>query len=311
MFSGASNFVNNVDGITLFIFLVALFFLLGITATMIYFVVRYKKERNPKSEHITGNLTIEIIWTIIPLILVTIMFIYGWKDWKMMKSPPKNAFTISSTARMWSWSFQYPNGKVTDTLYVPLDKPIIVNVNSADVIHSMYIPAFRIKQDMVPGNKNFLWFIAQKEGIYDIFCAEYCGLRHSYMTTAVYVMPQPSFDKWYNDTSLMAMNPGTGKLMPPGMILMRKYGCIACHSVDGAKIVGPTFKGIYGQKTTVLVDGKEIQVTVDDSYILESVYDPNAKIVKGFRQGFMQPFNKEMITKKDIQVIVDYIKTLK
>lgn len=182
MFSGVSNFVNKVDSATMFIFLVSLFFLVGITAAMIWFVIRYNKNRNPKSEFIEGNVTLEIIWIVIPVILVSIMFYYGWTNWKMLKSPPKNAFTITTTARMWSWSFKYPNGIITDTMFVPLNKPVLVNVNSSDVIHSLFIPAFRVKQDVVPGNKNFLWFIAQKEGTYDIFCAEYCGLRHAYMT---------------------------------------------------------------------------------------------------------------------------------
>ncbi len=310
MFSGASNFVNNVDRITLFIFLVAMFFLIGITVTMIYFVFRFNKKRNPKSAHITGNLTIEIVWTVIPLILVMIMFTYGWKDWKMLKSPPKNAFKISSMARMWSWSFTYPNGRVTDTLFVPVNKPVIVNVNSADVIHSLYIPAFRIKQDAVPGNNNFLWFIAQKEGTFDLFCAEYCGLRHSYMTSAVRVMPQNLFNKWYNDTTKVAhVAGGTSKTLP-GLDILRKNGCVVCHSLDGTKIVGPSFKGVFGQKTTVLVDGKEQQVTVDENYITESVYDPNAKIVKGFKQGFMQPY-KDKVTKEEIHEIAEYLKTLK
>lgn len=310
MFSGASNFVNSVDRLTLLIFLVSLFFLVAITATMIYFVFRYNMKRNPKSEHIEGNLTLEIVWTIIPLILVGFMFIYGWRDWKMMKSPPKNAFTIKSNARMWSWSFSYPNGKVTDTLFVPMNKPVIINVNSSDVIHSLYIPAFRVKQDVVPGNKNFLWFIAQKEGTYDLFCAEYCGLRHAYMTTAVVAMPQKVFDKWYIDTVAVAKVSATGKLILPGLAIIKRNGCTACHSFDGSKIVGPSFKGIYGEKTTVVVNGKEQQVTVDDDYILESIYDPNAKVLKGFQSNLMQPY-KDLISKDEVKQIAEYIKSLK
>jgi len=310
MFSGASNFVNNADRGTMFIFLVALFFLLAISATMIYFVVRYNKIRNPKSKHIEGNVLLEISWTIVPLILVLIMFFYGWSNWKIMKSPPKNAFNITSTARMWSWSFKYPNGLVTDTLFVPLNKPVIVNLNSSDVIHSLYIPAFRVKQDVVPGNKNFLWFIAQKEGTYDIFCAEYCGLRHAYMTTAVVAMTQQVFNNWYSDTSSVAAISGKGKSIMPGLAVIKRNGCTACHSFDGTKIVGPTFKGIYGEKILVLVDGKEIQVTIDDDYILESIYEPNAKIVKGFQSNLMQPY-KDLIKKEEIKQIIDYIKSLK
>jgi cytochrome c oxidase subunit II len=309
MFSGASNFTNDVDKTFLIIFYVAVFFLVGITATMIYFVFRYNKKRSPKSEHIEGNLTIEIVWTIIPLILVSIMFVYGWTNWKTMKSPPKNAFAITSTARMWSWSFSYPNGKITDTLFVPINKPVIINVTSADVIHSLYIPAFRIKQDAVPGNKNFLWFIAEKPGTYNIFCAEYCGLRHAYMTSGVVVMQQKAFDKWYKDTTAVVAV-STGKKTLPGMSLIRQNGCVACHSVDGTKIVGPSFKGIYGEKTIVLVNGAEQQVTVDDNYIHESVLEPNAKVVKGFPQGQMQSY-KGILTEDQIKQIAEYIKSLK
>lgn len=310
MFSGASNFVNKVDGTTLFIFLVSAFFLVGITAVMVYFVFRYDKKRSPKSEHIEGNLILEIIWIVVPVVLVSIMFIYGWMNWKMMKNPPQNAFVIKSTARMWSWSFSYPNGKVTDTLYVPMNKPVIVNVISADVIHSLYIPAFRVKQDVVPGNKNFLWFVAQKEGTYDLFCAEYCGLRHAYMTSAVVSMPQPAFEKWYKDTSQVVAVSVTGKKILPGLGIIRKNGCTACHSFDGTKIVGPSFKGIYGEKTTVIVNDKEQQVTVDENYILESVYEPNVKVVKGFQSNLMQPY-KDIISKEEVKQIAEYIKSLK
>jgi cytochrome c oxidase subunit II len=310
MFSGASNFVNSVDRTTLFIFLVAAFFLVTITATMIYFVIRYNKTRNPKSEHIEGNLSLEIVWTVIPVILVSIMFFYGWSNWKMMKSPPKDAFAIKCNARMWSWSFSYPNGKASDTLYVPMNKPIIVNVISTDVIHSLYIPSFRVKQDVVPGNKNFLWFIAEKEGTYDIFCAEYCGLRHAYMTSGVVAMQQSAFDEWYKNTPTTATVSGTSTNVMPGLDVIKKNGCTACHSFDGTRIVGPTFKGIYGTKIAVLVNDKEQQVTVDDNYILESIYEPNAKIVKGFQQGLMQSY-KETISKEEVKQITEYIKSLK
>jgi cytochrome c oxidase subunit 2 len=309
MFSGASNFVNKIDSDLLFIFLVSIFFLVGITVVMIYFVIRYDKKKNPKSSFIEGNIILEILWIVIPLILVSFMFYYGWTNWKMLKSPPKNALVINSVARMWSWSFIYPNGKVTDTLFIPLNKPVIVNVKATDVIHSLYIPAFRVKQDVVPGNKNFLWFIAQKEGTYDLFCAEYCGLRHSYMTTAAVVMTQQNFNKWYTNKAPAMTASTTGKKIP-GLDVIRRNGCMACHSFDGSTVVGPSFKGIYGQKATVVVNGKEIQISVDDSYIMESVFEPNAKVLKGFQPNLMQPF-KDIITKEEAQQIIEYIKSLK
>lgn len=311
MFSGASNFVDKVDGTTMFVFLVSLFFLVGITATMIYFVIKYDKSKNPKSSFIEGNVTLEILWIVIPVILVGIMFVYGWSNWKMLKNPPKNAYVITSTARMWSWSFKYPNGTVTDTLFVPLNKPVIIRLNSVDVIHSLFIPAFRVKQDVVPGNKNFLWFIAQKEGTYDIFCTEYCGQRHAYMTSAVVVMPPKGFDTWLKASAAPAPVVAAGvKAVLPGLAIIRKNGCTACHSFDGTRIVGPSFKGIYGEKQTVLINGNEQQVTVDDNYIQESVYDPNAKVVKGFPSNQMQSF-KDIITPDQVKQIAEYIKSLK
>ncbi|HEX2934911.1 MAG TPA: cytochrome c oxidase subunit II [Bacteroidales bacterium] len=310
MFSGASNFTDNVDRTFMFTFYVSMFFLVGVTIVMLYFVYKYHKKRRPKSEHIEGNVLLEVIWTVIPVILVGFMFVFGWTNWKRMKSPPKNAFLIKSTARMWSWSFEYPNGKVTDTLYVPQHKPVKVDVTSADVIHSMYIPAFRLKQDMVLGSTNFVWFVAEKTGIYNLFCAEYCGLRHSYMTTAVVVMPDKEFNSWYNDTSQVKAAPGKDKAASPGQQLVLKNGCIACHSIDGSQIVGPSFKGIYGEKTTVTANGKEQQVTVDDAYILESLMEPNAKVVKGFQSGLMQPY-KGTISNEQAKQIADYIKSLK
>jgi cytochrome c oxidase subunit II len=310
MFSGASNFTNDFDRTFLFIFYVAIFFLVSITAVMIYFVVRYNKKRNPKSAFIEGNITLEIIWTVVPLILVGFMFVFGWTNWKLMKSPPKDAFVINSTARMWSWSFQYPNGKLTDTLYVPINKAVRVNVTSADVIHSMYIPAFRLKQDMVAGVENFVWFVAEKAGSYNLFCAEYCGLRHSYMTTSVVALPQNDFNKWYNDSSAVAVASTANTEGAQGLSLIKKNGCVACHSTDGTQIVGPSFKGIYGEKTTVVANGKEQQVTVDDAYIFESLMEPNAKVVKGFQSGLMQSY-KGTITEAQAKQIADYIKTLK
>lgn len=310
MFSGASNFTDNVDKTFMFTFYVSIFFLVGITIVMLYFVYKYHKKRRPKSEHIEGNVLLEIIWTVIPLILVGVMFVYGWTNWKEMKSPPKDAFTIKSTARMWSWTFEYPNGKITDTLYVAQHQPVKVNVTSADVIHSLYIPAFRLKQDMVQGSTNFVWFVSEKTGVYNLFCAEYCGLRHSYMTTAVVVMPKKEFDNWYTDTATVIAAPGKDKAASAGQQLVLKNGCIACHSIDGSQIVGPSFKGLYGKQHTVVVNGNEQQITVDDDYIYESLMDPNAKITKGFQPGLMQPY-KGLITKDEAKQIADYIKSLK
>ncbi|MGE5812691.1 MAG: cytochrome c oxidase subunit II [Ignavibacteria bacterium] len=198
MFDGASNFAESVDTAFLFILIVSVFFLVLITALMIFFVIRFSRKRNPKPKNIHGNVPLEITWTIVPTILVLIMFYIGWTGYKEMAEVPKDAMPIEVTGQMWQWKFRYENGKQTDTLYVPLNKAVKVNLNSVDVNHSFYIPAFKFKKDVLPGRKNVAWFIPTKPGVYTLTCAEYCGLRHSYMLTKVIVIPQDKFDKWLN-----------------------------------------------------------------------------------------------------------------
>jgi cytochrome c oxidase subunit 2 len=198
MFDGASNFADSVDTAFLFILIVSVFFLVLITALMIFFVIRFSRKRNPKPKNIHGNVPLEITWTIVPTILVLIMFYIGWTGYKEMAEVPKDAMPIEVTGQMWQWKFRYENGKQTDTLYVPLNKAVKVNLNSVDVNHSFYIPAFKFKKDVLPRRKNVAWFIPTKPGAYTLTCAEYCGLRHSYMLTKVIVLPQDKFDKWLN-----------------------------------------------------------------------------------------------------------------
>ncbi len=310
MYSETSNFVNATDNAFFFIIGVSVIFLLGITGTLIYFIFRYNKKRNPVATQIHGSNTLEVVWTVIPTILVIIMFFYGWAGYSPMRKAPEDAMKITATARMWSWSFEYPNGIKTDTLYVPLDKPVALALNSLDVIHSFYIPAFRVKEDMVPGRGNKTWFIAQKEGAYELFCTEYCGLSHSYMFTEVKVLPQKDFDAWYAMMADTTRKPAeSGNPVADGKRLVEKNGCVACHSADGTKIVGPTFKGVYGHKVLVETDGKEREVLADDEYIKRSIYDPNADVVKGFAKGVMVSY-KSQLSDEDVSKIIEYLKTL-
>ncbi len=195
----ASNFINEVDGVFLFISAIALLLLILITFLMVFFVIRYNRKKHNTPKNIRGNTLLEIIWTFIPTILVVGMFYYGWYGYKKMTAAPKDAFEINVTARMWQWQFKYPNGKILDTLVVPINKPIKLNLKSLDVNHSFFIPAFRIKRDAIPNKDNFLWFIAEETGVYDIACAEYCGLRHSYMYSKIYSLHQNEFDEWYKN----------------------------------------------------------------------------------------------------------------
>ncbi len=204
MFRSASNFADSVDAVFLYIVVLSLIVLVGITVAMIYFVIRYSRKRNPVPKNIEGNLTLEILWTTIPLVLFLSMFYFGWVGYKEMRAIPADALHINVTARMWQWSFEYPNGLKTDTLYVPVNTAVKADLYSLDVNHAFFIPAFRVKKDVYPNKKNDVWFKSEKTGRYDIACAEYCGLNHSYMYSAVHVMEQPDFDRWYADASQKA-----------------------------------------------------------------------------------------------------------
>ncbi len=309
MYSGYSNFSQEVDTAMAIIVGISLFFLIGITTVIIVFLFKYNKNKNPVASEIEGSNTLEIIWTIIPVIIVIYMFWLGWSSYLPQRKVPADAMKVNVVARMWSWSFEYDNGKVTDTLYVPVNKPVVLNMVSIDVIHSLYIPAFRIKTDVVPGKDNFMWFKSLVPGSYDLFCAEYCGLRHSYMGTIVEVVTQPAFDTWYASgpvkiDSTVAVIPGAA-----GKLLTEQKGCKACHSIDGTKIVGPSYKGIFGHKVTVETNGKEREITVDEAYIKKSILEPDADIVKGFNKGSMISY-KGQLSDEQIDQIIEYIMTL-
>ena len=227
-----------------------------------------------------------------------------------MTRAPKDAMEVTVYGRMWNFSFEYENGKRTDTLYLPKDKPVKLNLVAMDVIHSLYIPAFRIKQDMVPEKKNnFMWFEPQREGTYELFCAEYCGLQHSYMYTAVKVLQDSAFTSWMTDTTQVAQA-AVESPTATGKRIMQNIGCFACHTLDGSKLVGPSFKGIWGEEQTVVTDGQERQVKVDEDYIHRSIYEPNADVVKGFNKGLMLSY-KGQLSEDDVANIIAYLKTVK
>jgi cytochrome c oxidase subunit 2 len=299
---GASNFVEGVDLTFIIILGISVFFLVGITAVMIYFVIRYRRKKNPKASQIEGNNKLEIIWTIVPTIMVLIMFYYGWIGYRPMRQVPDNAIPLKAYGQMWSWMFEYPNGKKSPELIVPLNQPVKLDLISRDVLHSLYIPAFRIKEDVVPGKNNYMWFTAQVEGEYDLFCAEYCGDRHSYMLSKVKVLPEAEYNAWLAQSDIPVDE-------RPGHTVLKQNGCIACHSLDGSRIVGPSFKGIYGHEVEVITNGQERTLLVDDAYIVSSIYEPNADVVKGFNPGLMISY-KQQVSEEDIKKIIDYIKGL-
>ncbi|GAB1450472.1 hypothetical protein MASR2M47_05280 [Draconibacterium sp.] len=308
----ASNFVQGVDRAFLVTLGISFFFLIALTGLMIYFIYKYNKKRHPVATQIHGSTTLEIVWTIIPLIITMVMFYYGWAGWKPMTKAPKDAMEVTVLGRMWNFSYVYENGRQTDTLYLPKDQAVKLNLEALDVVHSFYIPAFRVKQDMVPNMKNnFMWFIPQRVGTYEIFCAEYCGLQHSYMYSSVKVMEEGDFNKWLTDTAQIAAlaaamdSPGaTGKK------IMQNIGCFACHTIDGTRLVGPSFKGIWGEEQTVVTGKETRKVTIDEEYIKRSIYDPNADVVEGYMKGLMVSYNGQL-SEDDIANIIEYLKTIK
>jgi cytochrome c oxidase subunit 2 len=308
--NNASNFVSQVDAAFLYIFGISILFLIGITAFMVYYILKYRKSKNAEATHIEGSNTLEIIWTIIPTILVLSMFYYGWSGWRNQQNVPEDAIPIKTIARMWSFTFQYENGLITDTLYVPINKAVKLDLVALDVLHSLYIPSFRVKQDMVPGKEAKIWFKSGKEGEYDIYCAEYCGLRHSFMTSVVKVIPAEQFDQMtkIDSTTLITKNMEVDSRQA-GISITRKYGCNACHTADGSKLVGPSYKNILGRMRTVIKDGEEIEMMADEDYIRRSIYEPNAEVVKGYEKGLMLSY-KDQVSEEEFIQLLEYFQYL-
>lgn len=199
--SGASNYAQTVDNSFIYIVTISVIILLGVTFTMIYFVIRYSRKRNPKPSNIEGNLTLEVIWIAVPTLLALSMFYYGFTAFSELRKVPSGAMTVKVTGQMWKWSFEYANGKKYDTLYVPVHTPVKLELTSLDVVHSFYIPSFRVKEDAVPGKKDYLVINANNTGTYQVECAEYCGMNHAYMLNKVIVIPENDFAAWLNQDS--------------------------------------------------------------------------------------------------------------
>jgi len=306
----ASNFVAGVDLAFMIILGVSIFFLIALTVIMLVFIRKYRKEKHPKAVQNEGSNKLEALWTGIPLVLVLVMFYFGWMGWKPMKNPPDDAMRVTAIARMWNFRFEYENGKFSDSLIVPINEPVILDLVALDVLHSLYIPAFRVKEDMVPGQDKVMWFIPGTPGEFDLFCTEYCGLEHSYMFTGVKVIPKEEFDAWMTDTTAVTVAIDTElSLADQGWQVLTRNGCNACHSSDGSKIIGPSYLGGWGGTRTVVSGREELQVTVDEAYIKRSIFDPDAEVVKGFNKGQMLTY-EGMVTEAEVELIIEYLKAL-
>jgi cytochrome c oxidase subunit 2 len=292
-----------VDNVFLLIISISVALLLLVTGLMLWFVVRYRRSRHPQAQEVEGSAALEATWTIIPTLLVLVMFWYGYKGFKVLRQAPPDSLVVTVTGRMWDWGFEYANGKKADKLYVPLGRPVKVNLRSADVIHSFYVPAFRVKEDAVPGKENYLWFKPQSMGPADIFCAEFCGQRHAYMISQVIVMAPEEFDRWLLAPSEPAA-PGTAA--DAARKDMEGQGCFTCHSTDGTESVGPTLKGVWGRTVTVYAGGQVYELQSDEAYLRKALLKPSEELVKGF-DDLMPPAE---LTEEQIARLMEYFKTL-
>jgi cytochrome c oxidase subunit 2 len=276
----------------------------GISAFMIYTVIHFSRKKGIPARQFTGSVRLEVLWTTIPFILVMMMFYYGWVGYAKTADVPSDAMNITAIGRMWQWEFDYGNGIKSKELVIPVNKPVRIALKSEDVNHSLFIPAFRVKQDVIPGYDNYLWFIPNIVGTYEILCTEYCGLLHSGMLSKARVLEQVDYDKWFVEIKSTAI-----KSEPDGYLLLRNTGCFACHSLDGTKLVGPSFQGLFGKERIVMSGEKQISVTADEKYIQNSIYDPDSQVVSGFNKGIMKSY-KGLLKESDIKVITEYFKTL-
>ena len=299
----ASTVAPDVDNLFYFIYWINVIFTILVVGLMVWFMWRYRHRKGNEGGHHSGhNNALEVTWTVIPTIIVGVIYYWGFKGFLNEVVEPPGAMQIKAVGQMWKWQFVYPNGGVSDELHVPLNKPVRMVLESQDVIHALFIPAFRVKKDVVPGRYNRMWFQATKAGTYDIFCADYCGIGHSIMHTTAVVDDDAHFATFLED----AANPLKGRTyIDGGKRLYQMFGCSGCHSVNGERGNGPSWKDVYG--SNVPLEGGAT-VLADDAYVRESVEDPGAKIVQGFSN--IMPSFKGRLNDDEIKAITWYLKSI-
>jgi cytochrome c oxidase subunit 2 len=300
----ASAFAWKVDAVYIFIILVTVLVSLGVYAAIVAFVIKYKRKSEDEiPEQIEGNLPLEILWSVLPLGLVLVMFGWGVVVFFDLSTPPAEAINFSVVGKQWMWKVQHPSGKrEINELHVPTGQLVKLTITSEDVLHSFYIPAFRTKMDAVPGRYTTSWFEPTKPGEYHIFCAEYCGTKHSMMIGRVVVMDPPQYEQWLKHGGAASVNTGETAEVA-GARLFQEQRCVTCHQTNG--IMAPVLQGLFG-KEVKLADGQTAKV--DEAYIRESILNPTAKVVAGYQPNM--PTFQGQVTEDAILQLIAYIKSL-
>jgi cytochrome c oxidase subunit 2 len=289
-----------VDGLYFFLLAVTAFFSLLIATLVAVFAVKYRRRgKNDVGVAIHGSLALELLWTVIPFLITMVMFGWGAKVFFDLYRPPAGAMEIYIVGKQWMWKAQHMDGvREINELHVPVGRAVKLTMGSEDVIHSFYIPAFRVKADVIPGRYNVLWFTASKPGRYHLFCAEYCGTKHSGMIGSIIAMEPVEFEAWLGGGSPSTTPAAAGEK------LFQDLACNSCHR-DDSQARGPQLKGIFGS-TVTLENGAT--AVVDESYIRESIVNPQAKIVKGFPP--IMPTFQGLVTEEQLLQLIAYVHSL-
>jgi len=282
------------------VYWVSVFFFALVTFLLFFFVFRFRNRAPDETAH--HNTSLEVLWSAIPTAIVMAMFWFGYDTYMVMATVPQNAYEIRVTAQKWNWLFTYPTGYVDGELHVPAGEPVRLVMSAEDVIHSFYVPDFRVKRDVIPGRYTEVWFEAFEPGEHRIYCAEYCGTSHYNMLSRLHVHDRADYDAWLVQASDFLAR------MPPveaGEMLYLQRGCKQCHSVDGTRGTAPSFLNVYGS-TEPLADGST--VVVDENYVRESILAPYAKVRAGYEP--VMPTYQGRLSDPEISAIIEYLKTL-
>ena len=296
----ASTMAGRVDALYFFLIAVSAFFALLIATLVVVFAVRYRRrspDERPKA--ILGSVALELTWSLIPLGIVLVMFLWSAEIFFSMVRVPPGAMDVYVVGKRWMWKAQHMTGqREINELHVPVGVPVKITLASEDVIHSFYIPAFRVKKDAIPGRYQTMWFEATKPGRYHLFCAEYCGTKHSEMIGSIIAMEPAAFQSWLTGGA------GEMTMAAAGERKFQELGCVTCHRND-TEGRGPNLQGLFGRPVQLASGGS---LTADEGYIRESIVNPAAKIVAGYQP--IMPAYQGLVTEEGLMHLVAYVQSL-